>query len=93
MIVVTYNGGSRACAVKWLAVDACAPILGALLSLLVVPSAGLLAVLLALFCGFFLHIGASVLLPESHRAFPRPSTTISTLLGAGFLYAVTELVR
>jgi len=91
--VVTNNGGSRAFALKWLAVDACAPILGALLSLLVVPSAGLLAVLLALFCGFFLHIGASGLLPESHRAFPRASTTIATLLGAGFLYAVTELVR
>jgi len=49
--------------------------------------------LLALFCGFFLHIGASGLLPESHRAHPRPSTTIATLLGAAFLYAVTALVR
>jgi zinc transporter ZupT len=58
-----------------------------------VPSAGLLALLLALFCGFFLHIGASGLLPESHRAYPRPSTTIATLLGAGFLYVVTTLVR
>jgi zinc transporter ZupT len=52
-----------------------------------------LALLLALFCGFFLHIGASGLLPESHRAYPRPSTTIATLLGAGFLYIVTTLVR
>ena len=73
--------------------DAIAPVRGAGLSLLVVPSTGLLAVLLALFCGFFLHIGASGLLPESHRAHPRPSTTLATLLGAAFLYAVTTLVR
>jgi zinc transporter ZupT len=91
--VVTKNGGTRRFALRWLAVDAIAPVVGASLSLLVTPSAGLLALLLALFCGFFLHIGASELLPESHRAYPRPTTTVATLLGAGFLYAVTALVR
>jgi zinc transporter ZupT len=91
--VVIKNGGTRKFALRWLAVDAIAPVVGASLSLLIVPSEGLLAPLLALFCGFFLHIGASGLLPESHRAYPRPSTTIATLLGAGFLYVVTTLVR
>jgi len=91
--VVTKNGGTRSFALRWLAVDAIAPVVGAGLSLLVAASAGTLALLLALFCGFFLHIGASGLLPESHRAYPRPSTTFATLAGAGFLYAVTELVR
>jgi ZIP family zinc transporter len=91
--VVTRNGGSRGFALRWLAVDAVAPVVGAGLSLLVNPGAGVLAVLLALFCGFFLHIGASGLLPESHRAYPRPSTTLATLLGAAFLYAVTTLVQ
>jgi ZIP family zinc transporter len=91
--VVIKNGGTRKFALRWLAADAVAPVVGASLSLLIVPSAGLLAPLLALFCGFFLHIGASGLLPESHRAYPRPSTTIATLLGAGFLYVVTTLVR
>jgi zinc transporter ZupT len=82
--VVTRNGGSRRFALRWLAVDAIA---------LIVPSAGLLSILLALFTGFFLHIGASGLLPESHRAHPRAATTFATLLGAVFLYAVTTLVR
>jgi ZIP family zinc transporter len=91
--VVTKNGGTRSFALRWLAVDAVAPVVGASLSLLVTPGAGLLSLLLALFCGFFLHIGASGLLPESHRAYPRPATTVATLLGAGFLYAVTALVR
>jgi ZIP family zinc transporter len=91
--VVMKNGGTRGFALKWLAMDAVAPVIGAGASLLLTPRAGLLSILLALFCGFFLHIGASGLLPESHRAYPRPSTTFATLLGAGFLYAVTELVR
>jgi ZIP family zinc transporter len=91
--VVMKNGGTRGFALRWLAVDAAAPVLGASLSLLLTPSSGVLAVLLALFCGFFLHIGANGLLPESHRANPRPSTTAAALLGAGFLYAVTALVR
>ena len=91
--VVMKNGGSRGFALRWLAVDAIAPVLGASFSLLISPSAGVLAILLAVFCGFFLHIGASGLLPESHRAYPRPATTITTLLGAAFLYAVTSLVR
>jgi zinc transporter ZupT len=91
--VVMKHGGSRGFALRWLAVDAVAPVIGATLSLLVAPGAGLLSLLLALFCGFFLHIGASGLLPESHRTYPRPSTTFATLLGAAFLYGVTALVR
>jgi len=91
--VVMKNGGSRSFALRWLAVDALAPVLGASLSLLITPSAGVLSILLAVFCGFFLHIGASGLLPESHRAYPRPATTFATLLGAMFLYCVTWLVR
>ena len=89
--VVMKNGGTRSFALRWLAVDALAPVAGAALSLLLVPNPNLLAVLLALFCGVFLHIGANGLLPE--RTHPRPSTTVATLLGAGFLYAVTALVR
>ena len=91
--VVVKNGGERRHALSWLAMDAAAPVLGAGLSLLVAPRPELLAVLLALFCGFFLHIGASGLLPESHRAHPRLSTTLATLAGAGFLYLVTRLVE
>ncbi|HTC84533.1 MAG TPA: ZIP family metal transporter [Rhizomicrobium sp.] len=91
--VVMKNGGTRGFAWRWLALDAVAPVVGAGLSLLITPKAGVLAILLAVFCGFFLHIGSSGLLPESHRSYPRPSTTVATLLGAAFLYAVTALVR
>lgn len=89
--VVVKNGGERKAALRWLVVDALAPLLGAGLSLLVAPPRGVLALLLAGFSGFFLYIGASDLLPESQRAFPRPWTTIATLLGAGSLYLATRL--
>jgi ZIP family zinc transporter len=91
--VVTRNGGSRAFALGWLAIDAAAPVVGASFSLLLAPDPRLLALLLALFCGFFLQIGAGRLLPESQRAWPRPSTTFATVAGAGFLYLVTALAR
>ena len=91
--IVTKNGGSRAFALRWLAIDAAAPVAGAALSLLLTPERDVLALLLALFCGVFLNIGASELLPESHRARPRISTALVTLAGAAFLYGVTTLVR
>jgi ZIP family zinc transporter len=91
--VVVRNGGTRRFALRWLAIDAVAPIIGAALSLPIAPGPANLSLLLALFCGFFLHIGASGLLPDSNRAYPRPSTTVAVLLGAAFLYGVTALVR
>ena len=89
--VVVRNGGARRSALTWLVVDALAPLAGAGLSLVIAPPRSILALLLAGFSGFFLYIGASDLLPESQRAFPRPWTTIATLLGAGTLYLATRL--
>ncbi len=49
-------------------------------------------VVLALFAGFFLYIGASDLIPESYHAHPKLLTTVMTLAGAAVLYAVVTLV-
>jgi ZIP family zinc transporter len=89
--VVLKNGGDRRGALRWLAIDAVAPIAGAAVSLLVAFPQSMLAQVLALFGGFFLYIGASDLLPESHHAHPRFFTTFATLLGAASLYAVTRV--
>ncbi len=89
--LVLKNGGSRKDAFRWLIVDAMAPIVGAAASLFIVPPANTLALILALFAGFFLFIGASDLLPESHHAHPKFLTTAVTLAGAAFLYAVIQL--
>ena len=89
--VVTRNGGERRQALRWLVVDALAPIVGAVISLFVTLPASLLGLLLAGFAGFFLYIGGADLLPESQRAAPRVGTALATLAGALFLYVVAQL--
>jgi ZIP family zinc transporter len=90
--VVVKNGGTRRFALAWLVADALAPVLGAAISLLVRPQPELLCILLALFAGFFLYIGAADLLPESNRGRPRLINTLATFAGAGLLYLATRLV-
>ena len=86
MNVVLKNGGTRAQALRWLTVDALAPCVGiAATFFFTVPDKDFGAVL-GLFSGFFLYIGASDLIPESHHAHPKILTTVTTLLGAGVLY-------
>jgi zinc transporter ZupT len=89
--VVLRNGGDRRGAFKWLLVDAVAPLVGALTSMaLSIPTQGL-AMILALFAGFFLYVGGSDLLPESHHAHPRLLTTVMTVAGAVLLYIVAQV--
>ncbi|HWY60470.1 MAG TPA: ZIP family metal transporter [Rhizomicrobium sp.] len=91
--VVVKNGGSRKEALRWLLTDAVAPIAGAGLSLFFTLPAAALALLLAGFSGFFFYIGAVDLLPESQRAGSGARTGLATLLGAAFLFAVTQWAR
>jgi ZIP family zinc transporter len=89
--MVIKNGGSRARALRWLAVDALAPVAGILATMFFVVSDEHLGLLLALFAGFFLYIGASDLVPESHHRHPTLWTTAMTILGAAVLYAVVRI--
>jgi ZIP family zinc transporter len=89
--VVIRHGASKAAALRWLAVDAAAPVAGAALSLLVTPSPQTLGLGLAAFGGFFLYIGACDLFPASQRARPGLVSLAATMAGAGFLYAATRL--
>ncbi|HET6465476.1 MAG TPA: ZIP family metal transporter [Nitrospiria bacterium] len=85
------NKGERNRAFRWLLVDASAPVIGILSTLFFTMEEATLGLLLALFSGFFLYIGASDLLPESHHAHPVMWTTFMTVLGMGVLYAATKL--
>lgn len=89
--LILKNGGTRAQAFGWLAIDALTPVLGAAVSLFVRLSSTGLSIVLALFAGFFLYIGASDLLPDSYHAHPKLLTTVMTLSGAGLLYAVIRI--
>jgi ZIP family zinc transporter len=87
------NRGEKRHALGWLMVDAVAPVVGAASTLLFrLPREGL-SIVLAVFSGFFLYIGASDLVPESHHAHPKFLTTIMTLLGAAVLYVAVWLAN
>lgn len=89
--LVLKNNGSRMKAAKWLLTDAFAPIIGILATLFFSISESTLSLVLALFAGFFLYIGASDLIPESHHTHPVRWTTVSTVLGAATLYIIIRL--
>ncbi len=85
------GGSSTVTARRWLAADALAPLIGIAIARLIIVPASLLSLLLAVFSGFFLYIGASELLPRSHQQRPKLSTLGATALGLGFIYAVVRL--
>ncbi len=85
------NSGTRAQAFKWLLVDAFAPVVGVLSTLFFTVPESALGIILALFTGFFLYIGASDLLPESHHGHPTAWTTVATVIGIGVLYTAIHL--
>jgi zinc transporter ZupT len=89
--LVLKEGGARAKASRWLLVDALAPVAGILSTRCFTLPAAELGLLLALFAGFFLYIGASDLIPESYHAHPKRWTTVMTLVGIGTLYLVIRL--
>lgn len=89
--LITKNGGERKLAFKWLLVDAIAPVLGVVSTMFFSVPQSTLGIILACFCGFFLYIGASDLLPESHHSHPTYWTTFMTVLGVVVLYGAIKL--
>ena len=90
--VILRHGGNRREAFKWLLLDAAAPALGIISTYFIPINEAIVAPLLAVFAGFFLYLGASDLLPESHHGHPKGWTTVATLAGAALVYlAVTIL--
>ena len=89
--MILKNSGTRTQAFKWLLADAVAPVLGVTSTLFFSVSESTLGIILAVFAGFFLYIGASDLLPESHHNHPTVWTTVATVLGVVVLYSAIKL--
>lgn len=89
--MIMKHGGSRKDAFRWLIVDALTPILGIFTALIISVEDKTLGLLLALFTGFFLFIGPSDLLPESHHEHPVKMTTLMTIIGASVMYIMIRI--
>ncbi|MSR78768.1 MAG: permease [Candidatus Taylorbacteria bacterium] len=89
--MIIKNGGKAKEAFFWLLADAIAPVLGIISTLFFTLSTQVLGLMLALFAGFFIYIGASDLLPESHHAHPTIWTTAMTILGIAVLFTAIKL--
>ncbi len=85
------GGGGSARARGWLIADAIAPLAGIGLTRLFSVPAGPLGLVIALFAGFFLYIGAAELTPASHRALPRLWTSLATIAGMAAIWIVVRL--
>ena len=83
---------NRRKALRWLSVDAIAPLMGAIVGASISVSEYALGHLLALYAGFFLFMGATDLLPEAHQ---HPSRLRVALTATGFvaIYLVSTLAR
>jgi zinc transporter ZupT len=92
MNIVLKNQGSKAQGVRWLLLDAAAPVMGVASTYFFALRGSSFGAVLGLLGGFFLYIGASDLIPESYHAHPKFLTTATTLAGAAFLYLAITLV-
>ncbi len=81
---------SRSKSIKLLVVDAVAPVLGAASTLLFQVSVQGLVLYLGFFAGFLLYIGASDILPEAHSKHSSWGTIGLTVLGAVFIFVVSQ---
>jgi ZIP family zinc transporter len=86
------QSGDRRKALKWLSIDAVAPLIGAIVGASLSVSEHALGQLLALYAGFFLYMGATDLLPEAHQ---HPSRLRVALTAAGFgaVFLVAAIAR
>ncbi len=91
--LILKNQGDVKMAILWLVFGSLAPVFGVISTLFFTLPEQSLSIILALFSGFFLYIGASELVPESHHAHPKLLTTLMTVLGAGVLFIVIRLIQ
>ena len=84
---VLRQGNDRRKAVRWLAIDAAAPLVGAIVGSAIAVGETTLGYLLAVYAGFFLFMGATDLLPEAHE-HPSGRRVLLTVAGFAAVFAV-----
>jgi zinc transporter ZupT len=79
---------NRPQAIRWLATDAVAPLIGVTIGALISVSDATLGYLLSFYAGFFLYMGATDLLPEAHEHASWDRVGL-TLLGFAVIFGIS----
>jgi ZIP family zinc transporter len=85
------GGGSELATRRWLVADSLAPLVGIGAAQLLAVADSFLSILLAVFAGGFLYIGASELLPRSRDGGSTLAKAATTGLGLAFIYVIVRL--
>ena len=91
MALMLKNQQSEKKAFLFLFMDGLAPLLGVLLTSVVIFPQNTLAILLAVFAGQFIYVGAASLLPESQE-HSILKTAVATTLGFLFIFMITTFL-
>lgn len=84
-------GNARARSMAVLAMDALAPVAGAVIGTLIRFPHVVIGAYLGYFAGFLLYIATSTILPEAHAEHPSRVTLLLTVAGAAFMWFVVGL--
>lgn len=87
--VILRNRGNQREAIKWVLVNAIAPIVGVGASFFLSGATNLLPYILSFYTGFFLYLGASDLIPEAHHRHSSYYTILATLMGFVAVYLIS----
>ena len=87
------QSGDRKQAVRWLRIDAVAPVAGAIVGSMISISDVALGHILGLYAGFFIDLGATDLLPEAHHEHGSWARVGLTLLGFAFVFAISQIAH
>jgi len=79
-------------ALKFLFIDAIAPVLGGISTLFFTLSEKSLLIYLGFFAGFLLYIGVSDVLPEAHSENSSRKTVLMTAIGVLFIFLITRVL-
>jgi zinc transporter ZupT len=80
-------------ALGFLALDALAPVLGAVTTLFFTLSSTFSLIYLGVFAGFLLYIGAADILPEAHSKKSTWTTVVMTVFGAAAMYLILTHIQ
>ncbi|MFF0457360.1 ZIP family metal transporter [Nocardia africana] len=89
--IPTLYGNARRRALTLLALDALAPVAGAIIGTVIRVPPDVAGLYLGYFAGFLLYLATSDILPEAHSGRPSRTVLFCTIAGAALMFAVAAL--